>query len=30
YGFANGLAVAVEQAMPIYLRDKVAKKQRER
>lgn len=30
YGFANGLAVAVEQAMPVYLRDKVAKKQSER
>jgi tRNA threonylcarbamoyladenosine biosynthesis protein TsaB len=30
YGFANGLAVPVEQAMPIYLRDKVAKKQTER
>lgn len=30
YGFANGLAVAVEQAMPVYLRDKVAKKQAER
>jgi len=30
YGFANGQAVAVEQAMPVYLRDKVAKKQSER
>ncbi len=30
YGFAGGLAVAVEQAMPVYLRDKVAKKQSER
>ena len=30
YGFANGLAVAVEQAMPVYLRDNVAKKQSER
>lgn len=30
YDFANGLAVLVEQAMPVYLRDKVAKKQSER
>ena len=30
YGFANGHHVAVEQAMPVYLRDKVAKKQSER
>lgn len=30
YQFANGEAVAVEQAMPVYLRDKVAKKQSER
>lgn len=30
FGFANGLAVDVEQAMPVYLRDKVAKKQSER
>lgn len=30
YDFTNGLAVPVEQAMPVYLRDKVAKKQSER
>jgi len=30
HDFANGLAVPVEQAMPVYLRDKVAKKQSER
>ena len=30
YGFNHGLAVAVEQAMPVYLRDKVAKKESER
>ncbi|PPD33770.1 MAG: tRNA (adenosine(37)-N6)-threonylcarbamoyltransferase complex dimerization subunit type 1 TsaB [Methylomonas sp.] len=30
YDCANGLAVPVEQAMPVYLRDKVAKKQSER
>ncbi|WP_411726444.1 tRNA (adenosine(37)-N6)-threonylcarbamoyltransferase complex dimerization subunit type 1 TsaB [Methyloglobulus sp.] len=29
-GFKQGLAVAVEQAMPVYLRDKVAKKESER
>lgn len=29
-GFGQGLAVAVEQAMPVYLRDKVAKKESER
>ncbi len=29
-GFTHGLAVAVEQAMPVYLRDKVAKKEAER
>ena len=29
-GFEQGLAVAVEQAMPVYLRDKVAKKESER
>ena len=29
-GFANNRAVPVEQAMPVYLRDKVAKKQSER
>jgi len=29
-GFENGLAVPVEQAMPVYLRDKVAKKESER
>ncbi len=29
-GFANDRAVAVEQAMPVYLRDKVAKKESER
>jgi tRNA threonylcarbamoyladenosine biosynthesis protein TsaB len=29
-GFARGKAVAVEQAMPVYLRDKVAKKESER
>jgi tRNA threonylcarbamoyladenosine biosynthesis protein TsaB len=28
--FKHGLAVAVEQAMPVYLRDKVAKKETER
>ena len=28
--FANGLAVPVEQALPVYLRDKVAKKESER
>lgn len=30
YGFNHGLAVTVEQAMPVYLRDKVAKKESER
>jgi tRNA threonylcarbamoyladenosine biosynthesis protein TsaB len=30
YGFEQGLAVAVEKAMPVYLRDKVAKKESER
>ncbi|MGR9087565.1 MAG: tRNA (adenosine(37)-N6)-threonylcarbamoyltransferase complex dimerization subunit type 1 TsaB [Gammaproteobacteria bacterium] len=30
YGFERGLAVDVEQAMPVYLRDKVAKKESER
>ena len=30
WGFERGLAVAVEQAMPVYLRDKVAKKESER
>jgi len=29
-GFEQGLAVAVEQAMPVYLRDQVAKKESER
>ena len=29
-GFEQGMAVAVEQAMPVYLRDKVAKKESER
>ena len=29
-GFERGLAIAVEQAMPVYLRDKVAKKESER
>ena len=29
-GFERGLAVPVEQAMPVYLRDKVAKKESER
>jgi len=29
-GFEQGLAVSVEQAMPVYLRDKVAKKESER
>ncbi|MDP2099353.1 MAG: tRNA (adenosine(37)-N6)-threonylcarbamoyltransferase complex dimerization subunit type 1 TsaB [Methylobacter sp.] len=30
HGFERGLAVPVEQAMPVYLRDKVAKKESER
>ncbi len=30
HGFELGLAVAVEQALPVYLRDKVAKKESER
>lgn len=30
WGFGQGKAVAVEQAMPVYLRDKVAKKESER
>ncbi|CAA9889538.1 putative peptidase [Candidatus Methylobacter favarea] len=30
YGFEQGLAVDVEHAMPVYLRDKVAKKESER
>jgi tRNA threonylcarbamoyladenosine biosynthesis protein TsaB len=30
YGFNNNQAVSVEQAMPVYLRDKVAKKESER
>ncbi|MGZ8137483.1 MAG: tRNA (adenosine(37)-N6)-threonylcarbamoyltransferase complex dimerization subunit type 1 TsaB [Methylococcaceae bacterium] len=30
YGFEQGLAVAVEDAMPVYLRDNVAKKESER
>lgn len=30
HGFEQGLAVPVEQAMPVYLRDKVAKKESER
>jgi len=30
YGFTKGLAVPVERAMPVYLRDKVAKKESER
>jgi len=29
-GFKQGLAVPVEEAMPVYLRDKVAKKESER
>ena len=29
-GFTQGLAVAVDEAMPVYLRDKVAKKESER
>jgi tRNA threonylcarbamoyladenosine biosynthesis protein TsaB len=30
YGFNQGLAVSVEDAMPVYLRDRVAKKESER
>ncbi len=30
HGFEQGLAVDVEQAMPVYLRDKVARKESER
>ena len=30
YGFNQGMAVSVEHAMPVYLRDKVAKKESER
>ena len=30
YGYANGQAVPVEEAMPVYLRDKVAQTQQER
>jgi tRNA threonylcarbamoyladenosine biosynthesis protein TsaB len=30
WDFERGLAVSVEQAMPVYLRDKVAKKESER
>ncbi len=30
WGFKQGLAVTVDQAMPVYLRDKVAKKESER
>ena len=30
HGFEQGRAIAVEQAMPVYLRDKVAKKESER